>query len=346
MKFSSGDGGRFLSGLLGAVYQHQDLLRIWLNAWRNRGGSFLFLGPAGIGKKMAAKALAQVLLCESPEQDLACGHCGSCLRVAKNQSEGLVLLEPENLQIKVEQSRQVLEYLQLKQWGKARVIIIDPASSLNPQSANALLKTLEEPTPGVFFFLIAHSLGNILPTIASRCQILRFKSLELESLKKISTAPDWVYRACHGSAESLLELQNSEEIEFRQQCMDFLDYFFSHEDLLVSGSWRESWKNKRDFLKLIKICQFLFHDVLLLRAFGLRSEEMQVTAELVRDCLKKSDAFYCPDQENLLARICQLPLEKQNQQIDLWRGFEQDININRDPILQLEEAWVEENGAH
>jgi DNA polymerase-3 subunit delta' len=157
-------------------------------------GCMLFVGAPEQGKKMVATYLAQILLCEqkpSEEKKIvavpadACGVCSSCLRVAKNQSEGLMILAPEKGVIKIEAAMAVVRQLSLSAWGRARVVIIDDAHLLNPQAANALLKSIEEPPPHTYFVLISSSQESVLKTLRSRSQIVRFKSLNIVEANKI-----------------------------------------------------------------------------------------------------------------------------------------------------------------
>src|SRR5262249_37291621 len=99
----------------------------------------LFVGPAGVGKKKVAIGVAQMLVCEKTPE--ACGVCGPCIRVEKNSSESLRLVAPQGTQLKVEQAREVQDWLSYKQLGTSRIVILDDADKLNPQAANSLLKT-------------------------------------------------------------------------------------------------------------------------------------------------------------------------------------------------------------
>ena len=139
--------------------------------------AMIFSGPQSIGKKKCAVALAQILICEDANARItaiACGACGSCLRVAKNQSENLKIISPDGASIKAEQVRDVLDYLSLSNFGKNRVIIFDQAHLMNAVAANSLLKTLEEPNPNVYFILIGPEVSNFMTTIKSRSQVIRF----------------------------------------------------------------------------------------------------------------------------------------------------------------------------
>jgi DNA polymerase III subunit delta' len=147
----------------------------------------LFVGPHGQGKKLVALGVAQALNCEksSGKTKEACGECPSCLRMYAQQSEGLILLEPEKGQIKIEQARDVIQQLSLSVWGRSRVVIINDAHLLNPQAANALLKSIEEPPPNTYFILLSTSQENVLKTLRSRSQVVRFHSLSRAERAKI-----------------------------------------------------------------------------------------------------------------------------------------------------------------
>lgn len=230
------------SGLWGDLEGHQLTLKPLITAAsENRlAGTLLFAGPSGIGKKRSALTLAQALVCETPldqrVEEAGCGECGPCLRIAKGQSESLMVVEPDGAQIKIEQARSVLQFLNLQKLGRARVIIIDQAHLLGPQAGNALLKSLEEPPSGTYFILISHLPNAILATLRSRSQLVRFKPLSDESMRKILSRPeefqpeknekkpaakasakapppppkpvapppvdDWVLRSSHGSVEA------------------------------------------------------------------------------------------------------------------------------------------------
>src|SRR5262245_36965017 len=153
--------------------------------------TFLFVGPAGIGKQTFALKLAQSLLCERvPEQQFApCGECPSCHQVASlnHPDVELIVKPPDKAFIPVEmligdadhRMRAGLCYnIALKPYsGRRKVAIIDDADYLNKEGANCLLKTLEEPPANSILILIGTSEQRQLPTIRSRCQIVRFLPL-------------------------------------------------------------------------------------------------------------------------------------------------------------------------
>ncbi len=138
----------------------------------------LFLvGSPGVGKARFARALAQRLLCLSPKDDAACGHCRGCELNLAGHHPDFLLVEPEQAGkvIKVDQVREVVEFsAKTSQQGGARVVVLDPADALNANAANALLKCLEEPGRDAFFLLVSSRPSAVLPTIRSRCQRVLF----------------------------------------------------------------------------------------------------------------------------------------------------------------------------
>lgn len=143
--------------------------------------AYLFLGAPGSGKLDAAWALAQALLCER-EGEHGCGACDACVRVARRTHPDVHLYQPESATgYVIAQTRALLEEVALAPIrGTAKVYIIDRAEQLRANTANALLKTLEEPPAGVTFILLGTSAEAILPTIVSRCQCVPFRMVAPE----------------------------------------------------------------------------------------------------------------------------------------------------------------------
>ena len=145
--------------------------------------ALLFHGPRGIGKHALALHVARGLLCEAPLPDgSACGSCPSCRYVVAGAHPDLMRLEllaidedsgePVRVDtITIERVRAMIEFAQLtshRQRGK--VAVIAPAERMNPNAANALLKTLEEPPPGTFLLLVSDQPGRMPATVPSRCR--------------------------------------------------------------------------------------------------------------------------------------------------------------------------------
>jgi len=164
--------------------------------------AWLFAGPAGVGKALFARIFAQCLLCEShtDQELLACGSCSGCRQMdAGTHPDFFHVRCPEGKsEIPVEvflgppekRGRAGLIYdLSLRPMaGRRRIAIIDDANRLNDEGANCMLKTIEEPPPDALLILIADNLDAVLPTIRSRCQLIRFSPLNRSDLGELLTS--------------------------------------------------------------------------------------------------------------------------------------------------------------
>lgn len=204
--------------------------------------TYLFVGPAGIGKRRFALKLAQALLCtESSEASLEpCGRCVSCRLLAAGNHPDLDVVGmpagktrlPISLFLGDSEHRYqegLCHRISLKPVvGRRRVAVIDDADHFNQESANCLLKTLEEPPPHLLLILIGTSPSRQLPTILSRSQVVRFRPLDTETVARIlvhsGAAADAGQAAglaehSEGSVERARELADPELWEFREHLL-------------------------------------------------------------------------------------------------------------------------------
>ena len=131
-------------------------------------------GLEGIGVESLANAMAQRLLCESDDSDYACGICKACqLNLAGTHPDFMQLTPSEpGKAIVIDQIRDLSAVMaKTSQRGGWKVVVINPADSMNIASSNALLKSLEEPQPNTLLILVCYRLSIVSPTIRSRCQI-------------------------------------------------------------------------------------------------------------------------------------------------------------------------------
>ena len=165
------------------LYGHewaQQLLRRSVQQGSSRH-AYLFLGPEHIGKTTLARAFAQALTCENPTADTGLGACGQC-RACRLAAEGVHpdhrFFAPAGNQLVIEQVREIVrEAARSPVEARYKVFIITSFERANVNAANALLKTLEEPSSTTRIILISHQSSGLLDTIISRCQLLRLRPL-------------------------------------------------------------------------------------------------------------------------------------------------------------------------
>ena len=148
--------------------------------------AYLFLGPEHIGKTTLARAFAQALTCEQADAEEglgACGRCRACRLAAEGMHPDHRFIEPQGKQLVIEQIREVVrEAARSPIEARYKVFIITSFERANANAANALLKTLEEPSASTRIILISHQPSGMLDTIISRCQLLRLRPLPEQTI--------------------------------------------------------------------------------------------------------------------------------------------------------------------
>lgn len=147
--------------------------------------AFLFTGISGVGKYTTALALAKALNCTHSTADF-CGTCVSCKKIEAGRHPDITLIGPEKNVIKIGQIRKLQQDIVFApieaDW---RVVIIDQAETMNKETANCLLKTLEEPPSATVLILVASATSRLLPTVLSRCQKIVFAPLSRHVLQTL-----------------------------------------------------------------------------------------------------------------------------------------------------------------
>jgi len=149
--------------------------------------AYLFCGPPGLGRRTLALRLAQALNCSEPlAPGDPCGSCRDCKQIEAMQHPDMSVIqaETEGGILKVEQVREVQRTLNLKPYqSKYRVVLFLRFQEANDNAANALLKTLEEAPAHAILLLTADTPEQLLPTIVSRCEILRLRPLSIQAIE-------------------------------------------------------------------------------------------------------------------------------------------------------------------
>lgn len=167
------------------IIGHERVIEVFRRALRSgkTSHSYLFEGPAGCGRRTTALALVQAIFCTEQGDD-ACGVCAACRKVVAGSHADIHYIEPDGQFIKIEQVRELQRDLALRPYEAPRkACIIESAERFNQAAGNSLLKTLEEPPGNAIIILLTENAGMLLPTIRSRCQLIRFSPLSTENIR-------------------------------------------------------------------------------------------------------------------------------------------------------------------
>ncbi|MFH1394741.1 MAG: DNA polymerase III subunit delta' [Candidatus Omnitrophota bacterium] len=234
-------------------------------------GSFLFCGPEGTGRALAAKSFVKALICsKKTEEEKGCERCFTCRKIDGGSHPDIVWIKPEkNKKIKIEEIRNVKEVLSLKPYeAGVSACVIEDAHMITQEAANALLKILEEPPKTAVIILITSRKELLLATVVSRCSEVRFSCLPIELAKSIVMKQsdlkdsDAYFLAClaQGSPGKALEMMNEDIGERKRECLAMLEQILD-EDGCACLSWpRES----KDYLiEDVEMMIMFFRDVVM-----------------------------------------------------------------------------------
>lgn len=168
-------------------------------------GTYLFYGKKGVNIFEFAINFAKAINCPEVKYDY-CDECRVCKSIDKKIYADLKILDMEDESVKVEQIREmIMEASRTSYEGRAKIFILNKVNKLNKESANALLKTIEEPAKNTYFILLTHNL-NLLKTIISRSNLIEIKPLSYE---KLGINKD-IYEFFDGNMKEILEIKNND----------------------------------------------------------------------------------------------------------------------------------------
>jgi len=277
------------------IIGHERPVSILKRAIRNDAlaHAYLFSGEEGIGKRMTAFALAAAIFCREPGSDGGCGACPACRKVAAAVHPDIRVVMPESEDerllatlsskeiekasdaIKIDQIRQAQEAISLRpSEGSKKVLIVDGAEAMNDASANAFLKTLEEPPGDSLIMLISAMPQGLLPTIRSRCQEVKFQPLSrpllaavLRDKRGLSEEDAWFLAALsRGSLGRALGMDAAQERADREEFLALVDSLGGmSEDAILSRAETVS-KDRDGLMRLLDLGVERVRDVLVYQA--------------------------------------------------------------------------------
>jgi len=239
--------------------------------------SYLFIGEESIGKKMVATVFAKTLLCNK-NSITPCNDCNSCVKFDTGNHPDFFLLEPEGAHIKKKQIEKVIKNMMTKPIeSEKKIFIIEDSYKMNKTAQNSFLKTLEEPPEFVNFILISTRSTNLLPTIVSRCEIIKFFPTQKEKIIKLLTNRynkdledgEFISSFSRGRVGKAIELAKSEDFfQKRDEIIEIVDKVVKGDKLKIFYSQDFFNNNKDNINELLDIILYWFRDLLIYKELG------------------------------------------------------------------------------
>lgn len=264
------------------IFGHEKPIAILKNAMvRDRiAHAYLFYGMEGIGKRTTANIFARALNCL--EKDPPCDTCASCRKAEHHNHPNIITFKAEGQFIKITAIRELQARMAFRPAEGKRVFIIEEADRMNAPAANALLKTLEEPSAGNVLLLTTARAHALPMTILSRCQHLRFTPLSREEVARYlqehegleAAAAEVLAASSGGSIGRALEMNREDYITLRNGILEHLA-LDDPADLLKRLAFAGRFGTEREeILERLRILRYGYRDGLVLRETGERDRLM------------------------------------------------------------------------
>ena len=261
------------------VVGHKDILKYISSAVENNRVSHAYIlnGERGSGKKMLANLFAMTLLCETGDNE-PCGKCHSCKQAESGNHPDIIRVTHEKPNsISVDDIRtQVNNTVDIKPYqGPYKVYIIPQADMMAPQAQNAILKTIEEPPSYAVFLLLTENAETLLPTINSRCVMLKLRNIKDTLIKKYLMEnleiPDYKADMCtafaQGNMGRAIMLANSDHFnEIREEAVQLLKHISEMELNEIVAAVKNISVYKLEITDYLDIIMIWYRDVLLYKA--------------------------------------------------------------------------------
>lgn len=277
--------------------------------------AYLFLGSSGLGKTLLAKNLVKFINCENPVKEAGratdcCEVCSPCRKIQQNNHADLHWFEPTGAskRISITQIRSLQKEISLKTYeGKVKTFIVLEAQGMTNEAANSLLKTLEEPPQESLIILTATSLSGLLPTIISRCQVIKFFPLKSESLKEIlsseykldSEEVHFLSHQAEGRIGCALTLKESDALFQKNQLINRI----SQGNLRGSSANIFNLKNKEELCTQISYLLNWFRDILVFKVGFL--EKNIINIDRIKMITSECNRYSFEDLEEIIEKIDQ-----------------------------------------
>lgn len=286
--------------------------------------SYLFEGEDGIGKKLVAKIFAKTLLCKEG-QTTPCNKCSSCRKIDNDSHPDLIIISPEKGMIRKPQIDEMIKNAtKLPFESERKIFIIDDSHTMNIESKNAILKTLEEPASFINIILISSNPDNLLPTILSRVESIKFFPIKIDEIENYLTnnyklddnKAKFIARFTKGAIGKCITIAEDESFfENREEVIDIIVGLING-DLSKAFSSNDFFEeNKENINEILDIFTYFFRDILIYKN------------------LQNTDLIVNVDKEDILSQARFMEDIKINEVIQSIE--ETKINIKRNINFQL-----------
>ncbi|MFA7059606.1 MAG: DNA polymerase III subunit delta' [Pedobacter sp.] len=259
------------------ILGHERIVEVFRRAIRSgkTSHSYIFEGTPGCGRRKTALALIQALFCGSSNDD-ACGACLSCRKVISGNHADIHFIQPlpDKRDISIDQLREMQRELALRPYEASRkACILEPAERMSVNAANSLLKTLEEPPGNAIIILLTENADMLLPTIRSRCQLVRFAPLPPEHLRLLleqngmdEASAATLAQMAGGSMQRAQELDNESLTERRELLLKHLSQINLDRIVTVFDAAEELGGNRDNALETLDLLLSFSRDMIHLSA--------------------------------------------------------------------------------
>lgn len=298
--------------------------------------SYIFEGPYGVGKNTFALELAKFILCENQEGTKPCNECRSCHMINSGTHPDVIQIEKDTKVTKVETIREnIVREMEIKPYqSDYKIIIVKAADSINIQGQNAMLKTIEEPPAYGIIILVCENIASLLPTIKSRCIVVRFNPISKEQMrgylahKGVSGIEQEVYEKLSDGSIGVINdiMQDETYMELRKQSIEYLRRLERAQIMEIYDIVKEITDQKEEIEKILQFWLCWYRDIAIVKATN------------------NADLYYKDYQEQLLDMSYKLTYNKVSQNIESIKGAILDIKQNiystfviENLLLQLKE---------
>ena len=237
---------------------------------------YIFEGAYGIGKNTFAIELAKFILCEQKKEDRPCNECKSCSMINAGTHPDVIHIEKDTKVTKVETIREnIVREMDIKPYqSDYKIIIVKSADSMSIQGQNAMLKTIEEPPSYGIIILVCENLTSLLPTIKSRCIVVRFNPINEEEMRNylqsrgINGVQQEVFEKLSNGSIGVVNdiLEDETYLEVRKQSINYLNRLEKAQIMELYEIVKEITDDKENIERILEFWLLWYRDVAVVKA--------------------------------------------------------------------------------